>query len=251
MTGPLSPSERGKVVDTTADPELVPIRVDAVLAAPTVGMPANPLHLDGPLAWGAFVEFSETGGQLPPMSADQVEDFRLPLATWTAAPTGSEAHPLVLNSADEAWGWACSVAEPVKSVPTIAAVRRMPAMGQMADHSHDRSHHPGYGPRRAVNATHEARAFTRASWWAMATDPDRVQALLDRVTNLGRLARHGWGQVREWSVDVDTDAAHRWKRRAFPDPDGPLGTIRAPYHHRSRRMPVTPEYAGAMLGGRR
>lgn len=69
--------------------------------------------------------------------------------------------------------------------------------------------------------------------------PDDVRDLLARVTHLGRHTRHGHGRVLSWDVLEDGTAREKWRRRVFPDPTGAPDTVRAPYHHPSRRMPCS------------
>lgn len=235
--------EPGTVEDTTAHPGLIPVRVEAVLAAPLVGVPGNPLHLDGPLSWAAFLTCDRWA--LPPRGPVWAVDFVLPLATWTSAPSRGDAdRRLFAADGRHVWGWACSAAAFTGTRPTVAAVRRLPDTAAMAWWGSDRRHHLGLGPRRAVNGVHQATAAARATWWALTPDPHHLQAMLGRVSHLGRVTRHGNGRVLTWHVTEDGEAAARWKDRAFPDlsPAAGPGTIRAPYHHPSRRMPITPGF---------
>lgn len=228
--------EPGSVVDTTTDPGWTPVRIEAVLAQPIVGLPRDPMHLDGPLAFAAWLEFQHQGGTLPPIQ-DWAEDFTLPLATWTAPCTRPNPDQRLL-AADGAsvWGWACSRVHYQVLRHDLVHVRRRPALEQMAFWTPAGKHHIGLGPRRAANVPHQAVWVDRLAWWALA-DPDRLRPLLDRLTNVGRLARHGWGQLLNITVAEDSAAVDRWRERHMPQPGGAPATIRAPYWHESRRMP--------------
>lgn len=229
----------GSVVDTTTDPAWVPVRVEAVLAQPVVGLPRDPMHLDGPLAWCAYIDGQMARARevcsLPPMR-EWAHDFVMPLATWTAACTQPDPDPRLL-AADgiSAWGWACSRAEHRAVRHDVAWVRRKPELGQMAFWTAAGRHHIGLGPRRAQNVPHQAVWVDRLRWWALA-DPTELERLLSRLTHVGRLARHGWGQILTAAVAEDPEASTRWRDRDMPG-DGPQQAIRAPYHHPSRKMP--------------
>jgi hypothetical protein len=229
------------VVDTTADAGWVPVRVAAVLAEPLVAWDTNPLHLDGPASWGAYLDHVTEHGHhvLPPMGRGQCVDLPLPMATWTR-PAPGQVDELALG-ADESqvWGWACSAARPLGDVGhTKVQVRRRPAVEAGHRYAPDNRWHLSTGPLKARDVTHPAALILGLEWWALA-DPDRLARVLGRVTHLGRLARHGHGRVLRWDVDPDDSAADRWQNRTFPDPAGLPGAIRAPYHHHSRRMPCT------------
>lgn len=230
----------GAVVDTTTDTQWTPVRVVATLAEPVVGLDTNPLHLDGPVSMGGYYTHLDTHGHgnLPLMGATCV-DFALPLATWTRPASVSHPHPLVMSATPgHVWGWACSAGHYTPLAETVVAVRRRPAVEQMARYTTDNTHHLSTGPLKARDVPHPATLTRHIVWWALA-DPGRLQAMLRRVVGLGRMVRHGNGRVVAWSVEVDPSARQRWLWRNLPDPDGQVGSIRAPYHHHSRRMPVT------------
>src|SRR5690554_1403069 len=100
--------------DTTADPRWQPVRVVARLATPVIGLDAHPMHLDGPVSWGAYLAYIAEHGHdaLPPLSDNHAVDFALPLATWNMHGT---------------WGWACSRAHYTPVGYTTVAMRRRPA----------------------------------------------------------------------------------------------------------------------------
>lgn len=244
MSGPMMAP--GTVVDTTGDAQWEPTRVTAVLAHPIVGLPRNPLHLDGPLAWAAYVDAqtdpAEQPLHLPPMR-EWAHDFALPLATWTGPCTRPDPDPRLL-AADgaSAWGWACSRGHYRVLRHTVAAVRRRPPLDEMVQWTRVPRHHPALGPRRAADDAHQAVWVDQVEWWALADLP-RLRHLLTRLRYLGRLARHGWGKILTVTAQPDPAADAWWRWRHMPHPDGTVETIRAPYHHRSRAMPCRMQQA--------
>lgn len=229
----------GTVVDTTGDGRWTPVRVEARLGEAVIGLPKDPMHLDGPLSWGAYQDalMAEDPAtlRLPPMR-EWAHDFVLPLATWTGPCTRPDPDPRLLAADGRSvWGWACSRAEYRVLRHAVAHVRRRPAVDEMARWTSADRYHPSLGPRRAANLQHQGVWVDRVRWWALA-DPGRLRQLLDRVTHVGRLARHGWGRVLSWSVVEDAEAMRRWRGRWFPAHGGQLQSVRAPYHHASRRM---------------
>lgn len=231
----------GTVIDNTADPRWVPVRVEARFVQPIVGLPKDPMHLDGPLSWAAYLDAVDNADRetlrLPPMR-EWAHDFRLPLATWTAPCTRDDPDPRLLTAGGTVWGWACSSATYQIMRHDVAHVRRRPAVDQMARWTASDKYHPALGPRRAANMQHQAVWVDAVSWWALA-EPARLAALLARLTNVGRLARHGWGRILDITVTTDDTAVVQWRRRNFPQAGGAPATVRAPYHHDSRRMPCT------------
>ena len=231
MVGP------GTVADTTTSPAWTPARVTIALSDPIVGVPRDPLHLDGPLSWAAYLEATHAGVDLPPIGRDWIHDFALPLATWTGPCTRPDPDPRLL-AADgvNVWGWACSAANYSVTRHTVAHVRRKPALEEMARWCTDRRHHISNGPRRAANITKQAAWVDRVVWWCLADVP-LLQSMLGRLTHLGQQARHGWGRIHTVTVEEDQTAWEAWRLRDMPDPGGtPGGSIRAPYWHQSRRM---------------
>jgi hypothetical protein len=225
--------------DTTGDDIWQPLRVTATLAEPVAALDLHAAHLDGPLSWGAFQLWQQTHGRhsLPPMGADSCVDFSLPLATWTRpAPDG--AHPLTLTPDGQVWGWACSAAVYTPAAHTKVEIRRKPADRAMGRWAADRKHHVATGPLKARDGVVPAVVTREIVWWALGL-PNPVRETLQPVTHLGRHTRHGHGQILSWAVQVDEAARDLWQRRVFPDPHGTPNTIRAPYHHPTRRMPCT------------
>lgn len=211
--------------DTTGDAAWQPVKVTAYLATPPVGIDAHHLHLDGPVSWGAWQQYLHAHGHdaLPPMTPDRAVDFLLPLATWAAHGT---------------WGWACSRAHYTPHGYTTGAVRRRPAVDEMARYATDKKHHLSAGPMKARDTPLPITLVTEATWWALA-DPEPLHTLLtEHVWSLGRHARHGHGRIQRWIVEPHGDR-EAWRDRIMPDPDSPVRDgIRAPYHHPTRQVPA-------------
>lgn len=229
----------GEAVDTAASPRWVPFRVVARLADPVITI-ADPMHLDGPLSWCAYLAAREQDVVLPALSRAACVDFALPLATWTApAPPGTD--PRILGSGGLLWGWCCSRARFVERGNTAMEVRKRPPVQEYAQYATDRRHHDALGAHKARNVTMPARIVTRVEWWALG-DPDASAELLTRLRGLGRVTGHGNGRVLEVTVQAGGpgDRDH-WQDRDMPAPDGQghPGAVRAPYWHPSRKMPVT------------
>jgi len=219
------------VADTTTDPRWQPVRVTAHTGEPIVGLSTNALHLDGPLAYAAWLDHVTEYGHdsLPPL-AEAATDFMLPLATWTTQ------HPT--RDGDTVWGWACSRAHYQDPAHTVVDIRRRPETEVMARLGHDAKHHLSAGPLKARDRPIEAVITLELHWWALA-DPDPLRTLLTRVHAVGRHTRHGNGRVLSWTVAIDPDARLRWRDRTWPAAGGQPDSIRAPYHHPSRRMPCS------------
>ncbi|MGV2384855.1 MAG UNVERIFIED_CONTAM: hypothetical protein LOD86_06240, partial [Thermobifida fusca] len=96
--------------------------------------------------------------------------------------------------------------------------------------------HLAAGPMKARATPLPATLVSEITWYALA-DPEPLAALLDRVWSLGRLGTHGHGRVRAWEI-VEHDDWEAWRDRVLPHPDGVPQSIRAPYHHPSRKVPA-------------
>lgn len=209
--------------DTTTNTRFQPVQVTAHLSTAVINLDTHPPHLDAPVSWGAYQAYIATHGHnsLPPMTNEHAVDFALPLATWEH---------------DGVWGWTCSRAHYEAAGYTTLAMRRRPAVDQMARLAKDKKHHLAAGPMKARDTPLPATLVNQVTWYALA-DPDPLRHLLNRVWSLGRLGRHGHGRITHWEVDThhNRDA---WKDRTMPHSNGTLQGIRAPYHHQTRKVPA-------------
>lgn len=226
----------GTVEDTTTDSRWTPVTVVATMAEAITGLGTNPMPLDGPLSWCAAQAALAAGVSLPPVGKEWTADLVLPLATWTAPPSRPDPDPRLLAAdGQRVWGWACSRAEYVPVAHTVTQIRRRPAAAEMARYTQDRKHHSGLGPYKARDTTMSATLVQEIRWHALA-DWDGLATLLEHLTHLGRATRHGNGRILRAEI---RPGVGDWTIRPWPDPNGGPGSIRAPYHHHTRRMPCS------------
>lgn len=223
--------------DTTDDPRWLPMRVVARLVEPIVTHDGD-LMLDGPVSKGAYYAYLREHGRhtLPPVS-EQVVDFALPFATWTRPAPQGRLHPSVLNAAGEVWGWCVSRAYADWIAETKVEVRKRPPLGSFARYTDAKDHHAGLGPMKAKDIAYPARVAWEVYWYALG-DRDEVARLLGLVPGLGKLCHHGWGHVGRWIVEpMGPEERDRWMDRHMPAEGGRPLPVRAPHHHRHRRVP--------------
>jgi hypothetical protein len=65
--------------------------------------------------------------------------------------------------------------------------------------SMDGAFNPGMGPGRNMMVIAHGVRTSRASWFVSTPELDAVMALLADVRELGKVRRHGYGVVREWT----------------------------------------------------
>lgn len=236
---------------------MIPFRIDAAMAEPVVTY-GDGLHLDGPLSFACFMDMErENREKLPPIESPWVVDFDLPLERWNAeCDLSASSDPRLtidgIVSVDgdgvlfgAVWGWKCSAAIPVGSAwQTTHAHRRRPAVDEMVVWSNGRRVELGGGPRGARNLLLPAVVVRNLRWYAVG-DPERTLALLNRhVVAIGKMAGTGQGRVLEWKVSAcDNDWSmtgplgenmRRVPARGHSGMPMSEGSIRPPYHHRSR-----------------
>lgn len=224
------------------------------------------LHLDGPLAFACYQELTpEQKAEIPPIEGPWAMDFDLPLARWTGPCDLFESTDPRLTvdgviETDEhgvlwgnVWGWKCSAAIVVgKAWDTTHDHRRRPAFDEMVTWTGDKRAEMGGGPRAARNLKFPAVIARTLRWYARG-DMDRVRHLLTRyVPAVGKLARSGSGKVLSWTIEAtgqdwswvgpNCEVMRRLPARMHPDKPSTEGSIRPPYHHRSRWVDtVSPE----------
>lgn len=194
------------------------------------------MHLDGPLAYGAFREYQRGDNpQLPPVTSEWAEDFDLPLERWSRPlPSGSEADPRLLDDQGQVWGWCCSRVEAEWLGRGKMEYRKRPDTQRMMRYSGAKTHHLGAGPLKAFDVAYPT-IFARELRWVCKGDVEGVRRLLRLVTHLGKKSTTGMGAVADWAVEA---CELRVIMRRLPAEGGMTGSIRAPYHHVSRRVPA-------------
>lgn len=225
-----------------------PLRITAVMAEPVVTF-GDGLHLDGAVAYGAFMSLPRPVREsMPPTSAPEALDFDLPLNRWHyEAPEGSAAG--ALDDEGRVWGWQCSAAHAVWQHHGTAEVRRRPPVQEMARYTDARTVQINCGPFKAQDKAFPTLWAPEIVWYAIGT-PDSLRQLLEHVPGLGKLTGHGHGRVLRWDVaEVGCADADRWARRRLPTTaPGAVGwpargAIRPPYYHASRVVPcIDPIY---------
>jgi len=195
------------------------------------------VHLDGVLAYGAFLDLDETRRkELPPISSEWAEDFDLPLERWELpAKIPEPFDERLCASQGVVWGWKCSAARAEGAVlGGLQEVRKKPALSEMVQFSSARKLPMGSGPVRAKDRKFPTQ-FAHEWRWCACGDPDETLRLLRLVPGIGKLVGQGSGRVIEWSVHEAKEDWTMW--RTLPDAESPLlFGIRAPYHHPSRRV---------------
>lgn len=219
-----------------------PFRVRAVMGEPLIYY-HDGLHLDGLLAWGAYqAHVREHGADgIPNINAPWALDFDLPLARWQRpVPDGATLHPNLLDADGMLWGWCASAGFAEWVAHGKMEFRKRPDLMRMARYTKNPSHHLGAGPFKAFDLAYPTELAFEIEWYALG-DRERCEALLCDVTHIGKKSKLGMGKVLRWEVE---DIGHDWSiekegvlMRRMPRDGGRPGTIRAPYHHQSRRAP--------------
>jgi hypothetical protein len=230
-----------------------PMRVTATMAESIVYY-GDGMHLDGPLAYGAYMSMPLAERQaLPPVGHTPWPlDMDLPLARWICeTPLSGQEQPELLTPEGLAWGWCCSAAHAEWLMSGRHSVRKMPQSHEMVRRTREKSANIAGGQLKACDVALPSR-FARTLVWYAVGNIAQVRALLDRVRNLGKLSNHGCGRVMRWEVepwpvDWSRERAGELTRRMpagyRPGEPARMGAIRAPYHHRSRRiLCVEPDY---------
>lgn len=244
---PRHPSESG----------MSPLKVTAVMGEP-VAYYGDGLHLDGPLSWGAYVEYVREHGEssLPSISEPWAVDFALPLARWLCQPSQNDTlHPNLLDDDGRIWGWRCSAAQADWVAQGKHNIRKRPALEAMQRYTRAPVHNYGTGPMKAKDIPIPTRLGFEIVWFAVGLRDDLAR-LLGHVSHVAKLSRHGMGKVlawrvedmgEDWSVERDGLLTRRMPASYRTEGDGMAieGAIRAPYHHRSRVvLAVGPEVGG-------
>ncbi len=234
------------VRDTRADPRWRPLEVSCQLVTPALYY-GDGLNLDGPLAYAAFRALDEdTRAQLGPPDGSWNEDFRLPVATWTAPlDGGQQVDPRLCNDQGDLWGWCTSDVVATWEGRQPYAVRGPTAHDRMRRMTDDPAVNTSSGRFKPYDLRYEGWWPTggRLTWYALG-DAAAISESLLGVTSLGKRHCTGFGKIDcdlggspIWSIkeiDHDLSLDHRpmpygWREGALD-----IGPIRAPNRHRSR-----------------
>lgn len=228
-----------------------PFEVRCRVTEPIVLKGDQTLHLDGILGYAVMMGLSREERQaLPDVDREtHPGDFVLPLEHWVSDPDDSE-HESMLHDG-MLWGWKASDVQCEWEWRWRVDVRKRTDSGKMVRLGRRRRLNIRSGRFKPMNIPYQAvwPVGGELVWWGLG-DPDKVAHLLERITHLGALRGHGHGKIELTSdgrgiwhverIDEDRSCQHhgRLTRRMpaslFGDRIARIGTVRAPYWHRSR-----------------
>jgi hypothetical protein len=234
-----------------------PLRIVATMDEP-IGYLGDLLHLDGPLAYGAYHALDlQTRKTIPPIEVtDFPVDLTLPLSTWWVdydPALHGEIDPRLLKRRrrgkdgppPQLWGWCCSAAdESAWGVRSKLEIRKRPAIKEMGRYTDAKTHNVSAGHMKAYDLSMPT-VFAREVTWYAHGELAAVQDLLTRfVPALGKKRSTGSGTVAAWTV---TPHGEDWSvtRDGAPTrrlPAGAVegaartGAIRPPYYHHTRMV---------------
>lgn len=215
---------------------ITPIEVVAHLCEPivTYGGVADPMCIDGPLAWA---KMTETPG-VPPLPQDWPMDFDLPLARERFPDVGGEGlHPGLLDDGAP-WVWCAGPARYEPLLHSRMEVRRRPSVHEMIGWTGEKSVQTAMGRFKGGDLSYPTVYTQEVRWWAVGV-PDEVLRLLTRCNSIGKLRHHGNGAVDRWEV-FHRGEPESWRvGKALPMAGGAPSAIRPPYWHPSRRCPCS------------
>lgn len=244
-----------------------PCVIDADLSEPIVTY-GDGLHIDGPIAYAVFMDLPvEEKNQIPSIESNWALDFDLPLERWTSQcelPQTTDprltvdGHLVPVDGGDgfigRVWGWNSSAAVAVGvSEESRHELRKRPPIEDYVKYTESVRVETAMGPNKAKDLCFPTVIVRRIRWYAVG-DIERIQWLLTRyVHSVGKLSRHGQGRISQWRVRPSRDGdlsmtgtdgrpMRRLPAMMFPERPVQMGTIRAPYFHRSRwAVTVAPE----------
>lgn len=242
---------------------MTPMRVRAYMAEPVISL-RGALHFDGILATAVFRAMSrQEQNALPPINSRWAEDMLLPLATWSLRcriPRGTHPNLYMPDPSSPAhgyvWGWKASAACRQVLCEGVREVRKKPPVDAMVQWGRDKRVDMACGQLKAQDKAYPQQWSDVVTWYAVG-DIEQVRALLRRVDGIGKLCAMGAGWLlrgrdgpkwavepwpHDWSMWADIGATRILMRNLPVEsaPDMPALThdsIRAPYHHPSRRFP--------------
>lgn len=202
---------------------MTPLRVVAHLASPAILR--DPPLLDGLLLAG---EAARVAAERP-LSLAEAEALPLPLARVETS---------------NGWWWAASQAS-LSGPESLAHASRRPGIDLHSRLTRGRSLNVVSGPDKMLRVPLYYRPGMLRITWSCVGDLAGVARALSRVGGVGHRRTHGWGWVRRWEVEEDSDGpdfesyATDISVRHLPvDAVGGLPDGRVV----RRRLPLTPPY---------
>ena len=215
--------------------EHLPLRIDFSLVTPWCP-PALGLHFDGLIAWAAVQEAELQGRVFE--SYDEILS-ELPFGKHEVL----SKLPFGKHETCAGWVWKASLVRPVK---VLGSERRyITAKTSSTDMAMRMSEGKISGrPLKSIDTVRGP--FKNDAFWYTVEhvdactafcvgDPERISALLDHVTNLGKRGRldHGRIDMERTVIVEDTAALDRWQERQMPKPiEGyvpVMGRLQPPY----------------------
>lgn len=209
--------------------------VTAKMAEPVVYYDDG-LHLDGILAWAAYLDLTEDERWgLPPITDDWATDFDLPLQRWHVDVVAMDAR---LRGDEGVWGWCATQVLSGWLRRGSHEIRKKPAAEKMARHTASPSVNLGTGPGKAYNLIVPTAFAHELHWAAIGDMKEALRLLSTHVQGVGKHCARGMGRVLHWSIrQVDVSTEDILKNRVMPCSERQATCIRAirpPYHHGSR-----------------
>lgn len=213
------------------------------------------MHLDGLLAYAAFVLWHS--GRLPPKPDRQAwaEDITIPVARWSVdSPVPDLVDDRICLEGTvrqvrgmkfgKVWGWCCSnvFADWVSS--GSVDVRKRPPHKDFVELTEARSYQPGTGLERGIDKRYPTLVASQLTWYCIG-QKDLVRRLIRLVPAVGKIRNHGHGTVTKWQVER-TVVNPEWicSNRIMPVGYGETTAldvedraIRPPYWHPSKIVP--------------
>lgn len=239
--------------------------IEAELSEPIISY-GDGIHIDGPIAYAVFMNLpSAVRDKVPSIESNWAQDFDLPLdkcsiqceLPQTADPrltVDEELWPTNNGGyLGEVWWWRCSAAIAIGlSAESRHELRKRPPVEDYVHYTKSVRSETAMGPNKAKDLSFPTMIVSQLRWYAIG-DIELIQWLLSRyVHSIGKLSRHGQGRVSKWNlrsspddlsmIGADGRPMRRLPATMFPERPVQMGTIRAPYFHRSRwAVTVAPE----------
>jgi len=201
-------------------PHMVPLRIDWTLSTPWC--PSLSFHLDGLIGFALVQEALVEGRKF----------------TYESI---LEELPFEKHHTNSGWVWKASMIRPLESQGLER--RYMTAKTNVAELVARTAEQKFSGRPLAKIDMLRGEFKPDAFWYTLEHaeqfrawcigDPDRLNALLNHITNLGKHARLDEGRVHSFNVEEDEEAQRHWMERNMPEPvadyAAAVGRLRPPY----------------------